>query len=51
MRISKIATLLMIVGFATLSQAVHHKQAGVKSLLSNAGARNEEEEFGSDLKL
>ena len=39
MRISKIATLLMIVGFATLSQAVHHRQAGVKSLLSNAAAK------------
>ena len=41
MRISKIATLLMIVGFATLSQAVHHKQAGIKSLLSNAAATEE----------
>ena len=38
MRISKIATLLMIVGFATLSQAVQHKQAVVKSLLANAAA-------------
>ena len=44
MRISKIATLLMIVGFATLSQAVHHKQAGIKSLLSNAAAREEDPE-------
>ncbi len=50
MKISKIATLLMIVGFATISQAVQHKQAGIKSLLSNAGARGEPEEVGVSLE-
>ena len=50
MRISKIATLLMIVGFATLSQAVQHKQGGIKSLLSNAGARAEPEEINVSLE-
>ena len=51
MKISKIATILLIVGFAALTEAARHRQNGVKSLLSNAGSRNEEEEFGSDLKL
>ena len=46
------AIILMIVGFAAIAQAVTHRQAGVKSLLSNAAARNDnQEEFGSDLNL